>query len=69
MLIAAAGYWALGFTSALLLGFPAGFGPQGIWAGLVIGLGGVAAAMTWRWARLSRRGGLTTGRRLAPIPA
>ncbi|WP_458095301.1 MATE family efflux transporter [Roseomonas sp. WA12] len=69
MLIAAAGYWALGFTAALVLGFPAGFGPQGIWAGLVIGLGGVAAAMTWRWARLSRRGGLTAGRRLAPIAA
>jgi MATE family multidrug resistance protein len=69
MLIAAAGYWALGFTAALALGFPAGMGPAGIWAGLVIGLFGVAAAMTWRWARLSRRGGLTTGRRLAPIRA
>ncbi|WP_426959479.1 MATE family efflux transporter [Muricoccus radiodurans] len=68
-LIAAAGYWGLGFTTALLLGFPAGLGPLGIWAGLVIGLTGVAAAMTWRWARLSRRGGLTAQRRLAPLPA
>jgi MATE family multidrug resistance protein len=69
MLIAAGGYWALGFTAALMLGFPLGFGPAGIWAGLVLGLSGVAVAMTWRWARLSRRGGLTTGRRLAPFAA
>nr|MCV4208995.1 MATE family efflux transporter [Roseomonas sp. SXEYE001] len=69
MWIAAIGYWALGFTAALALAFPLGFGPPGIWAGLVIGLLGVAVAMTWRWARLSRRGGLTTGRRLAPIAA
>lgn len=67
MLIAAAGYWALGFSAALALAFPAGFGPAGIWAGLVLGLLGVAAAMSWRWARLSRRGGLTARRRLAPI--
>lgn len=67
MLIAAAGYWALGFTAAVALAFPAGFGPPGIWAGLVIGLLGVAAAMGWRWARLSARGGLTAGRGLAPI--
>jgi MATE family multidrug resistance protein len=67
MLIAALGYWALGYTAALALGFPLGFGPAGIWAGLAIGLAGVALAMIWRWARLSRRGGLTTGRRLAPI--
>ncbi|MBP0443536.1 MATE family efflux transporter [Roseomonas sp. SSH11] len=69
MVIAGLGYWALGFTAALILAHPLGFGPAGIWAGLVIGLGGVAAALTWRWARLSRRGGLTAGRRLAPIPA
>jgi MATE family multidrug resistance protein len=69
MWIAAIGYWALGFTAALVLAFPLGLGPGGIWAGLVIGLLGVAGAMTWRWARLSRRGGLTTGRRLAPIAA
>ena len=67
MLIAAAGYWALGFTAALALAFPAGLGPAGIWAGLVIGLLGVAGAMSWRWAHLSRRGGLTARRHLAPI--
>ncbi|SHK01378.1 multidrug resistance protein, MATE family [Roseomonas rosea] len=67
MLIAALGYWGLGYTVALALGFPLGFGPAGIWAGLAIGLAGVALAMIWRWARLSRRGGLTEGRRLAPI--
>jgi len=67
MLIAAGGYWALGFSAALALAFPAGFGPAGIWAGLVIGLLGVAGAMSWRWAGLSRRGGLTPRARLAPI--
>ncbi|MBP0494216.1 MATE family efflux transporter [Roseomonas indoligenes] len=65
MLIAAGGYWGLGFLAALALAFPAGLGPAGIWAGLVLGLAGVAGAMTWRWARLSRRGGLTARARPA----
>jgi len=79
MLIAAGGYWGLGFTAAVLLGRAAGLGAVGVWAGLVIGLLGVAAAMAWRWDRLSRRGGareggarrrgLTPPAPLAPIPA
>ncbi|MBB5695000.1 MATE family efflux transporter [Muricoccus pecuniae] len=76
MLIAAAGYWALGLTAALGLAFPAGLGPPGIWAGLVVGLAGVAGAMTWRWSRLSGRlpgrspgqDGLTGAPAAAPIP-
>lgn len=68
-LIAAAGYWGLGLPAGLLLGFAAGLGPAGIWIGLVLGLTGVAAAMTWRWARLARRGGLTPCGWRAPLPA
>jgi MATE family multidrug resistance protein len=72
MWIAAAGYWALGFSASLALAFPLGLGPAGIWAGLVIGLLGVAGAMGWRWARLSRPDGpaagrLTRERGLAPM--
>lgn len=67
MLIAAVGYWPLGFGTGWVLGFPLGLGPAGVWIGLVLGLTAVAAAMTVRWARLASRGGLAT-RRLAPVP-
>lgn len=40
------GYWVIGLPVALLLGFPAGWGPAGIWTGLTIGLA-VAATLLW----------------------
>ncbi|WP_376096458.1 MATE family efflux transporter [Roseomonas sp. CCTCC AB2023176] len=67
MVIAAIGYWPLGFGVGWVLGFPLGFGPVGVWVGLVLGLTAVAILMTLRWARLSARGGVTA-RRLAPLP-
>src|SRR5271166_463294 len=38
MLIAAIGYWAIGFVGGWLLAFPLGFGAVGLWLGLALGL-------------------------------
>src|SRR5436305_1402868 len=48
MLIAAIGYWAIGFAGSWLLAFPLGFGPIGLWSGLAVGLTVVATALTAR---------------------
>src|SRR3984893_1415301 len=48
MLIAAIGYWAIGFGSSCLLAFPLGFGAMGLWSGLALGLAVVATALTLR---------------------
>jgi MATE family multidrug resistance protein len=48
MLIAAIGYWAIGFGSSWLLAFPLGFGAMGLWSGLALGLAVVATALTLR---------------------
>ncbi|MCU0234592.1 MAG: MATE family efflux transporter [Thermoanaerobaculales bacterium] len=46
------GFWGLGLPASLLLAFPLGLGPRGLWWGLVVGLGAVAAFLL---ARLSWR--------------
>lgn len=48
MLIAAIGYWAVGFAGGWLLAFPLGLGPVGLWLGLALGLAVVATAVTLR---------------------
>ena len=48
MLIAAIGYWAIGFLSSWLLAFPLGLGAIGLWSGLALGLVVVAIALTLR---------------------
>src|SRR5438094_6459445 len=48
MLIAAIGYWAIGFLSSWLLAFPLGLGAIGLWSGLALGLAVVATALTLR---------------------
>ncbi len=55
MLLASVGYWAIGFTLGWLLAFRAGLGAVGLWWGLCVGLAVVAAALTVRFARQSRR--------------
>ena len=45
MLIAAIGYWAIGFVGGWLLAFPLGFGAVGLWLGLALGLAVVAIAL------------------------
>jgi MATE family multidrug resistance protein len=54
MLLAGFGYWVAGLPLGLLLAFPGGLGPVGVWIGLAVGLFLVAGLMTWRWRALSR---------------
>lgn len=51
MIIAVVAYWGIGLPSGYLLGFQAGMGGVGVWAGLAFGLAGAAAMMNWRFAR------------------
>ena len=51
MLLAGFGYWGIGATLGIVLAFPMGLGPLGIWVGLATGLGVVAALMLLRWSR------------------
>jgi MATE family, multidrug efflux pump len=48
MVIAAVGYWAIGFAGGCLLAFPLGHGALGLWSGLAAGLAVVAIALTVR---------------------
>ena len=41
------GYWIIGLPAALILAFPIGLGPHGVWWGLVIGLTS-SSAILWR---------------------
>jgi len=51
--IGALAYWLLAIPLAYALGFWTPLGPTGIWIGLALGLGVVAALMTWRFHRLT----------------
>ncbi len=44
------GFWLIGLPTSLVLGFRLGFGPQGLWWGLVAGLVSVAAFLLLRVA-------------------
>jgi MATE family multidrug resistance protein len=50
MLVAAGGYWIVGFGVAILLGFYTDLRGVGIWIGLASGLAAVAGLLLWRWA-------------------
>lgn len=54
MIMAVISYWGLGMPAALFLGFGAGFGGQGIWWGLAIGLAGAAFLLNYRFFRSER---------------
>jgi multidrug resistance protein, MATE family len=56
MLIAAFGYWGVGFAGGWLLAFPLGRGPFGLWLGLAAGLAVVAALLTARFLLRSAPG-------------
>ena len=58
MLFALLGYWIIGIGAGVWLAFSQGWDGVGIWTGLAIGLGIVAALMLGRWA-LRDRFGLT----------
>lgn len=61
MLLAALGYWGIGFPLGALLAFKVGLNGAGVWIGLAAGLAVVAILMTGRWARRSQLGLLRTG--------
>jgi multidrug resistance protein, MATE family len=65
MLLAGFGYWVAGLPLGLLLAFPLGMGPLGLWIGLAVGLFLVAGLMSARWHALSRPARLTA----RPAPA
>ncbi|BBK33182.1 MATE family efflux transporter [Allostella humosa] len=54
MILAAIGYWGLGLPFGILLTFPLGLGPVGVWIGLTAGLAAVAMPMLVRWCRRNR---------------
>jgi MATE family multidrug resistance protein len=54
MLLAAFGYWGIGFWFGRYLAFSAGLGAVGLWWGLVAGLMVVAVCLTGRFAWLTR---------------
>ncbi len=56
-LTALVGYWGLGLPMAWWMAFRLGWGPPGVWGGLAIGLGVVAALLVWRLRRIIRQGG------------
>jgi MATE family multidrug resistance protein len=48
MVVNIVGFWAFGIPVSLVLAFPCGLGPVGLWWGLVAGLAGVAVVLLWR---------------------
>src|SRR5688500_20325550 len=46
--ISMVGYWLIGMPVSVLLGFPLGLGPDGLWWGLVSGLAVTAAVLVLR---------------------
>lgn len=51
MVIAAISYWVLALPASYVMAFTFGWGPQGLWLGLVVGLLFAAIALMWRfWA-------------------
>lgn len=51
MLVNLLGFWLLGLPVSIGLGFRTGLGPRGLWWGLVVGLGAVAAILVLRVRR------------------
>lgn len=54
MWIAALGYWVFGIGGGYILAFVLGFGPQGLWWGLAIGLTITGVMLSFRFVVLSR---------------
>ena len=55
MLLAAIAYWVVGMPLGAGLGLWLGWGPQGMWIGLIVGLTVAALLLSTRFLRSSRR--------------
>jgi MATE family multidrug resistance protein len=55
MLLTAFAYWGVGMSLGATLGFGLGWGPQGMWCGLVAGLTVAATLLSLRFRWLARR--------------
>lgn len=51
MLLNLLGFWVIGLPVSVLLGFPIGLGPQGVWWGLAVGIGVVGVLLLLRVRR------------------
>jgi multidrug resistance protein, MATE family len=56
MVLAAIGYWGIGFFLGRHLAFAEGLGARGLWWGLCVGLAAVAISLTARFALATRTG-------------
>ncbi|MGH9337575.1 MAG: MATE family efflux transporter, partial [Vicinamibacteria bacterium] len=56
MIAALIGYWVLGLPAGYSLAFPLGFGIQGLWVGMLVGLFSVGVALLSVWMRRIRSG-------------
>lgn len=54
MWLAAVSYWLIGIPASYVLAFPLGYGGQGLWLALVVGLFCAAGSLMWRFWRLVR---------------
>jgi len=54
MFITVLAYWLLGMPLGAGLAFGLGWGAQGMWAGLIMGLSAAAGLLSWRFVRLAR---------------
>lgn len=62
MIYAILAYWAVGIPVSYVLGFVIGWGPQGIWLGLVAGLLAATLALALRFLRLTAAPRVATSR-------
>jgi MATE family multidrug resistance protein len=62
MIFTFVGYWGIGIGIGAWLAFSRDWQGQGIWTGLAVGLGIVAALMMWRWTARDRIGLVSTAR-------
>jgi len=65
-LVTAAGHYAVGLPLGVLLAWPLGFGAEGLWWGLTMGLSVVAGALGHRFCTLTRRAVFTVTSSRAP---
>lgn len=61
MALAAVSYWGIGMPAAYMLAFSLGYGPAGIWIGLVVGLTAAAVGLVLRFWQLVTRLGAAAG--------